>query len=635
MSENYHIEDEAQDKAYDSQLMKRLLLYLLPHKKLMITATVILVCATILSNVAPLLYRHIFDNYITDPQRMALQSDVIEASSNGNTTIPESVARLKEIIAVDKRSLLVLIVAILICRIVESLLIYSQALIVAYVGQEALLEMRMGIFSHLQKMSLRYLDKNPVGRLMTRVTNDVENIQQTITTALVQAISELLMIFGALAFMFWLNWRLALVAICTVPFVFVISFVFRRFARRTYLEIRKKLASLNAYMQENITGVREVQAFGREEENFKEFCRRNAELRDAWFRQIGYFALYFPSVEFIGALAVALIVLVCGHNMLSGAYQHASIGMMFAFILYTERMFQPIRTLADKYNMLQSAMASSERIFELLDTPEEIQNKPDAFVPTQNDSIQGSIVFDDVWFSYDDNDGESQDNWVLKGINLSIEPGESVAIVGHTGAGKTTITNLLSRFYDIQRGSIKVDGRDVRDFNKNSLRRNIGIVLQDVFLFSGDIRQNIQLGNDEISEEKVVACAEYVNATKFIEKLSDGYDHDVGERGRNLSAGQRQLVAFARALAHDPRILVLDEATSSVDTETELLIQDAITKLMASRTCIVIAHRLSTVKNADRIIVMHHGKIRETGTHQELLAKRGIYYRLYELQYKE
>jgi ABC-type multidrug transport system fused ATPase/permease subunit len=382
-------------------------------------------------------------------------------------------------------------------------------------------------------------------------------------------------------------------------------------------------------MQENVSGMRVVQIFNREDTNFAEYDRRNAIHRDEWMRQIRNFALYFPIVEFWSSLAVALIVLYGGLQILHGRETVggvASIGMLFAYVQWADRLFGPIRTLVDKYNLIQDAMASSERVFGLLDTPEEIKDKPDAVPAT---GVRGEVEFRHVWFAYE------PEQWVLKDVDFRIAPGERIAIVGHTGAGKSTLANLLSRFYDVPRGAVLVDGVDVRDYGQRSLRGNIGMVLQDVFLFSGTVMRNLRLGNEELSEERIRECAEYVNAARFIERLPGGYDYDVGERGGNLSTGQRQLLAFARTLAHDPRILVLDEATSSVDTETEMLIQDAIGKLMQGRTSIMIAHRLSTVQRADRIIVMHHGEIREMGTHQELLAKRGLYYTLYLLQYKD
>ncbi len=625
MSEGYHIEDEAQQRAYDSRLMGRLLRYVRPYRGMMIAAVLLLLVAALLSSMIPLLYMRAVDRHINSPERAAIKLEVDEA---GELTPPALTASYDAAQARDRHDLYALIGIIGALMVAETLIRFLQGILVVWVGQKTMLEMRVGLFDHLQKMSLRFLDRNPVGRLMTRVTNDVEKIQETIVSGMVQVCSDILTIFVVLGFMLWVNWRLACIVLTTVPFVFLTSLIFRKYARRTYLSIRKRIARLNAYTQENVSGMRIVQLFRRETQNYNQYRELNARHRDAWFNQIRYFALYFPIVDFFGAVAIALIVLVHGHDIL--ALQRAgsldvSIGALFAYIQWSERLFGPIRALADRYNLLLEAMASSERIFELLDTPEEIANKPNAI---SCETVEGAVEFNDVSFAYEP--GQP----VLKGISVSIAPGERVAIVGHTGAGKTTFINLLSRFYDVDHGKVTVDGVDVRDYDKTSLRRRIGIVLQDVFLFSGSIEHNIRLGNQDLTDDQIQACAGHVNAAPFIERLPDGYEYDVGERGCNVSTGQRQLIAFARALAHDPEILVLDEATSSVDTATEAPIQDAILKLMEGRTPIVLAHRLSTVQHADRIIVMHHGEIREIGTHQELLAHGGLYHTLYKLQYK-
>lgn len=625
MSTGYHIEDEAQERPFDRVLMWRLFGYIRPYRRQFIVATCLLLVAALLSNLIPLFTMRAIDSYIDASSRGEIEAQ-LGAEGADQTAIA---AALEAERAANANGLVQMVLIIGALLLAEGFIRYGQLVIVAFVGQKTMLEMRMDIFAHLQRMSLRFLDRNPVGRLMTRVTSDVEKIQETIVTGMVQVISDFATLFVVIGFMVWVNWQLALITFSTVPFVFFTSWLFRKYARQSYLEIRRKLAHLNAYLQENISGMRIVQLFGREDANYEEYRQRNADHRDEWFRQVRNYALYFPVIDFLGTLAVALIIFFGGHQILQGVTIFggpASIGLFFAYVQWAERLFEPVRALADRYNLILEAMASSERIFALLDTPEDITDRETA---RDAAALQGAIAFEQVWFAYDGT------NWVAKDIDFAIAPGERVAIVGYTGAGKTTLVNLLARFYDVQRGRIAIDGVDVRDYKQADLRRNIGIVLQDVFMFSGSVDENIRLGNEALSDERIRACAEYVNAAKFIERLPGGFQYDVGERGCNLSTGQRQLLAFARTLAHDPRILVLDEATSSVDTETEALIQDAIAKLMEGRTSIVIAHRLSTVQHADRIIVMHHGEVREMGNHQQLLAQRGLYYRLYQLQYRD
>jgi len=626
MTAPFHEDDEVQKRSYDPELMRRLIGYVKPFWKLIIAATALLLIASIASNMVPMYIMRTFDEAIDNPEFRPIENSMDEFDDAPPTELAYEYETLQQRSITELHRFIFIIGGLI---TLEAVTRFSQLVIVAWVGQRTMLEMRMGIFEHLQRMSLRFLDRNPVGRLMTRVTNDVEKIQATIVTGMVQVISDLFTIVVVLVFMFSINWKLSLVAIAPVPLVFATGYVFRKYAHSAYLEIRKKIARLNTFTQENVSGMQVVQLFNRQDKNFDLYRSLNQDHRDEWLRQVRYYAVYFPCVDFLGALTLAIILLYGGHQIMQGGttiFGMASVGMFFAYVQYAERLFQPIRAIADRYNLLLEAMASSERIFKLLDTPEEIADKPNA---VKAGHLDGAVAFENVWFAYENN------NWVLKNINLDIAPGEKIAVVGHTGAGKTTLSALLSRFYDVQEGRVLVDGVDVRDYEQVSLRSQIGCVLQDVFLFSGTVEENIRLGDHAMDPEWIRACAEYVNAAQFIDKLPGKYGYDVGERGCNLSTGQRQLLAFARTLAHNPRILVLDEATSSVDTETEALIQDAIGKLMEDRTSIVIAHRLSTVQNADRIIVMHHGEIREQGNHQELLARRGLYYRLYQLQYKD
>ncbi len=625
MSGAYHVEDEAQQRAYDGRLMRRLMGYVKPYSRWFAVAVVLLFVASMVGNYVPMVMMKAIDQNVNNPERMALAAEIAQTATHN----PAEVAELDAMKQADRRGLFNLMLLIGGLMLAEALFRYVQMVIVAWIGQRTMFEMRMRIFEHLQRMSLRFLDRNPVGRLMTRVTNDVEKVQATIVAGVEQTISDLFTIIVVIGFMFYTNWQIAAIVLSTIPFVFITGMVFRNYARRSYLEVRRKVAELNAFMQENISGIRVVQIFRQEARRLLEFQRLNAGHRDEWFRQIRNFAIYFPVIDFLGTAALALVIFYHGWEVIGEqalGRGDVQIGLFFAYLQWAERLYGPIRALTDRYNVLLEAMAASERIFTLLDTPEDIQNKSN---PVRPGNFKGAIEFRDVWFGYD------PENPVLKGINLTIQPGERVAIVGHTGAGKTTFINLLSRFYDIQRGAILIDGVDVREYEKTELRKRIGIVLQDVFLFSGTISDNISLGSPEVSRELIELCSAHVNAAGFIESLPGKYDYNVGERGCNLSTGQRQLLAFARALAHSPQILVLDEATSSVDTATEALIQDAIVKLMEGRTSIVIAHRLSTVQHADRIVVMHHGEIREVGTHQELLALRGLYYTLYRLQYKD
>jgi len=499
---------------------------------------------------------------------------------------------------------------------------YAQVYILHYTGQRIVYNIRQQIYSHLQRMPIRFFDRNPVGRLVTRATNDTEALNEMFTNVVVNLFKDVLLLTGILVVMLRVHWQLALVSLCVTPLLLVVSILFRRYAREAYREVRAKLARINATLAENIAGMRITQIFHQEERQYKRFEAINTEHYKAMMKELRVFALFRPAVEFFSSLALSLIIWYGGGRVVQGSLEF---GVLYLFVQYMQMFFQPITDLTEQYNIMQAAMASAERIFLILDTPPE-EDEPDA-KPVPN--VRGEIEFDHVWFAYNDED------WVLKDVTFHVKPGETVALVGATGAGKTSITNLINRFYDIQKGVIRIDGQDIRTLKRRDLRRHIGIVLQDVFLFTGDIEGNITLGNNQISPAKVREAARLVNAEKFIERLPGGYKAPVMERGASFSAGQRQLLAFARALAYDPAILILDEATSNIDTETEQLIQEALKKLIEGRTTIIIAHRLSTIQHADKIIVLHKGEIREMGTHQELLKKRGLYYRLYQLQYKD
>lgn len=500
---------------------------------------------------------------------------------------------------------------------------YGQVYLLQWTGQKIIFNIRQELFSHLERLSLAFFDQNPVGRLVTRVTNDIQTLNEMYTAVLVNLFKDLFMLIGILVVMFNLNSQLALYSCAVLPFVIISTVIFRVKARQAYRQVRVRLARLNANIAENISGMKIVQIFHQEKKKFKEFDMINQNYYLATKQQILAYAIFRPAMEIISSLGLAIIIWFGGQQYIQNALQ---LGVLFAFINYIQQFFRPILDLTEKYNIMQSAMASAERIFLLLDQKAAIKNSD---LLEEFTAAKGKIAFKNVWFAY------NQDEWVLKDINFTINPGETVAFVGATGAGKSSIINLLNRFYDIQRGQILLDGKDIRQLNKYELRSKIGVVLQDVFLFTGNIKNNISLGNPRITDKQIREVARYVNADQFISNLPRQYEEPVTERGSTLSAGQRQLLAFARTLAFDPEILILDEATANIDTETEILIQDALEKLIKDRTTLIIAHRLSTIQHADKIIVLHKGKIREMGSHQELLALEGIYYKLYQLQYKE
>jgi ATP-binding cassette subfamily B multidrug efflux pump len=583
-------EEELEVKAYDSKLMKRLLMFAAKYWRLFALAVVLLILSTLVDLARPYLMGITIDQFIK-------KNDVQSLNRMG-----------------------IYFIALVVAGFVFNLL---QIYVLSYVGQTIIYNIRQLLFTHLQKMPLSYFDKNPIGRLVTRVTNDTETLNDMYTNVLVTLLKDFAILFGTLIIMFKLNVKLTLVILSIMPFVVLLTVVFRKRIRKVYRNIRVTLAKINSAISENISGMRIIQMFSREKQNFDKFNETGKEYYKAAMSEVVTFGLFRPVIEMLASFAIALLVWFGGVDVLEGAL---TFGVLYAFVNYIGLFFQPINDLAEKYNILQSSMAASERIFMILDSePEEDSGKRCLGL----NEAKGDIEFKNVWFAYNEND------WVLRDVSFKVPAGRTVAIVGATGAGKTSIISLLSRFYEIQKGEILIDGINAQDLCKNDLRRSIGVVLQDVFLFSGKLKDNIRLNEEGISDEKIEEAARYVNADGFITRLPSGYNEEVMERGSTFSSGQRQLLAFARALAFDPAILVLDEATSNIDTETELLIQDALTKLTKNRTTIVIAHRLSTIQHADNIIVLHKGKVRESGNHQELLAKRGMYYSLYQLQYQK
>lgn len=589
-------EEETLGKAYDASLMKRLLTYLRPYKWHVALGILLSIVVSAMEAIRP---------YFT---KVAVDENIAQG---------------------DETGLLYTILAFLGVLVLRGIIQYYNAYLTQWIGQKTIFDLRMQVFDHLQHRGLRFYDKNPIGRLITRVTNDIEVLNDMFSSGIVMVFSDVFTIIGILYFMFSMNWQLALISLSVLPLLFYGTFLFRKKAREAYREVRLQIARINTFMQEHITGMMVDQVFNREQKSFGQFERINAAHRDANIKSIFYYALFYPGVDLIGAIAVGLIIWYAGVEALGGTI---TIGTVMAFLQFNEMFWRPIRDLSEKYNIMQTAMASSERIFTLLDDETRI---PDPPRPKEFTTVRGDIEFRNVWFAYNQGATEAETEWILKNVSFTIRAGETAAFVGHTGAGKTTIINLLGRFYDVQKGDILIDGINIKDIRQKDLRRHIAVVLQDVFLFSGDIKSNIGLGDASITRERIVHAAQTVGANGFIEQLTNGYDAEVKERGATLSVGQKQLISFARALAYDPQILVLDEATSSIDTETERLIQHAIEKLLEGRTSIVVAHRLSTIQNADKIIVMHKGEIREMGRHQELLALGGIYFKLYQLQYKE
>jgi ATP-binding cassette subfamily B protein len=583
-------DEEVLGKAYDARLMRRLLTYLRPYWRQVLLALLAILAGAAGQLAQPYLIKTAIDQHIATGRlegldRLAILFLVILAGSFGAE--------------------------------------YLQTWTMQLTGQRIMFDLRMAIYRHLQRLDLQYYDRNPVGRLMTRVTSDVDALNDLFTSGVVTIFGDVFTLVGIMAIMLGMNWRLALVAFSVLPLIALVTQWFRRHVRESYRVVRGLIARINAFLQENITGMSTVQLFRREALNYARFDEIDAQHRDANVESIFYYSVFYPAVEVVAALASALIIWYGGASVLRGTL---TIGALVAFVQYSQRFFRPISDMSEKFNVLQAAMASSERIFGLLDEPVVIDRPAAPVVRPPN--APGHIVFEHVWFAYKGSD------FVLKDVSFEVRPGKRIGIVGATGAGKTTLINLLLRFYDVSRGRITVDGVDIRDLDPADLRSLFSLVLQDVHLFSGTIEGNIRLGRQDIDDAGVGRTAAAVHADAFVSELPKGYQTAVAERGSTLSVGQKQLLSFARALAFDPRVLILDEATSSIDTDTEMLIRDALHALMAGRTTIAIAHRLSTIQDMDRILVFHKGRLREAGSHQELLAQRGVYFRLFELQYK-
>jgi ATP-binding cassette subfamily B protein len=585
-------EEEVLGKAYDARLMRRLIGYLRPYRTHVAFAIAAIVGHSVLQLVPPYLTKTVIDSYIPAGDLSGLG----------------------------------LVAALYLITLVASFgLEYAQTWTMQLTGQRIMFDLRMQVFSHLQRLDLRFYDRNPVGRLMTRVTTDVDVLNELFTSGVVSVFGDVFTLIGIMAVLVWMDWRLALVAFSVLPLIALVTQWFRTNVRESYRTVRTWIARINAYLQERITGMATVQLYRREARDFAAFDDIDRAHRDANVQSIFYYAVFYPAVELISALAGSLIIWYGGGRVVGDAL---TLGSLVAFLQYSQRFFRPISDMSEKFNVLQGAMASSERVFALLDTPVHIMSpQPDR--PPSRREFRGAIAFENVTFAYVE--GEP----VLRNVSFTVDPGQRVAIVGATGSGKTTIVNLLLRFYDVQQGRITIDGVDIREMDLRELRSLFGLVLQDVHLFSGTIAANVRLGDSRIDDDQVRAALEAVHASVFVERMPRGLETQVAERGATLSVGQKQLLSFARALAFNPRILVLDEATSSVDTETEVLIRDALKVVMRGRTTLAIAHRLSTIQDMDRILVLHKGELRESGTHQELLGRRGIYHRLYQLQFKD
>lgn len=623
-------DEEVLGKAYDSRLMKRLLTYLRPYRVQVVIALIAIVLKAGADVLGPYLTKVAVDKY--------LASHTEAHSLLDRFLSPRPLTGIAQLAGMYVGLLLF-----------SFLLELTQTYVMQWTGQKVMFDLRAQIFRHLQKLHIAFFDRNPVGRLVTRVTSDVDALNEMFTAGVVSIFEDVFVLLGILVIMLNMSWRLALITFAVLPLIFYATSIFRRKVRESYRRIRIAIARINAFLQENVTGIVVLQLFNREKKSYERFEKINRTHMDAFKDAIMAHAVYYPVVEVLSATAIACVLFFGGRQVISSA---VTLGVLVAFMQYAQRFFRPIQDLSEKYNILQSAMASSERVFKLLDTQAEIVTPAAPKVPEG----PGRVEFIHVWFAYRTlaqaaeeaaNKGETlkiaggngdlakEYDWVLRDASFVIEPGETVAIVGHTGAGKTTIISLLLRFYDVQKGAIRIDGVDIRDMDLNDLRRRYGVVLQDPFLFSGTVAGNIRLGSSWIEDESVEDAAEQVNVADFIRSLPSGFAEQMHERGSTLSTGQKQLISFARALAHNPKVLILDEATSSVDTETEFKVREALTRMIEGRTSIIIAHRLSTIQRADKIIVMHKGQVREIGSHQQLLANRGIYWKLYQLQYKD
>src|SRR5712691_78893 len=636
-------EEEVLGKAYDGRLMRRLLTYLRPYKWHVAVALAAIILKSVLDVLGPFL------------TKIAIDKDLAK-SPNSHSWIGD---RLSDAPLIGIAQIGGLYVGILIFTFA---LEFIQTYLMQWTGQKVMFDLRRQIFRHLQFMHVGFFDKHPVGRLVTRVTTDVDALNEMFTAGVVSIFEDVFVLAGIIAIMMRMNWKLALITFAVLPLIVYATLIFRDKVRDSYRRIRTAIARINSFLQEAVSGMLVLQLFNREKRAFKQFSDINASHMEAFKDAIMAYAVYYPVVEILSAIAIASIIWFGGMDVIKGV---ATLGVLVAFMQYAQRFFRPIQDLSEKYNILQSAMAAGERVFKLLDTPVDVMS------PAQPKKPQGpgQVEFDHVWFAYRNMPAESvapasvgtglvgtglrpvqaeqssaaaadqsaqpTPDWVLRDVSFVLDPGETVAVVGHTGAGKTTLISLLMRFYDVQKGAIRIDGVDIKDMDLKELRSRFGTVLQDPFLFSGTVAGNIRLGTEWIEDADVERAAEEVNLADFIRTLPGGFKEEVRERGSTLSTGQKQLISFARALAHDPKILILDEATSSVDTETEFRVRDALSRMVEGRTSLIIAHRLSTIQRADKIIVMHKGKVREMGTHQQLLAQRGIYYKLYQLQYKD